>query len=157
MSHSSPSLPRILVIHGPNLNLLGQREPEIYGRTTLSEINRNLTALGTQLGLEVDTFQSNHEGAIVDCIQQAAERCDGLIINAAAFTHTSIAIRDALAVLKAPVIEVHLSNIHRREPFRHTSLIAGVATGQILGLGARGYLLALHALAEIIPPAVATV
>jgi 3-dehydroquinate dehydratase-2 len=157
MSHSSPSLPRILVIHGPNLNLLGQREPEIYGRTTLSEINRSLTALGTQLGLAVDTFQSNHEGAIVDCIQQAAEKCDGLIINAAAFTHTSIAIRDALAALNVPVVEVHLSNIHRREAFRHTSLIAGVATGQILGLGARGYLLALRALAEIIPPAVVTV
>jgi 3-dehydroquinate dehydratase-2 len=157
MSHSSPSLPRILVIHGPNLNLLGQREPEIYGRTTLSEINRSLNALGTQLGLAVDTFQSNHEGAIVDGIQQAAEKCDGLIINAAAFTHTSIAIRDALAALNVPIVEVHLSNIHRREPFRHVSMTAAVVTGQILGFGAAGYLLALRALAEMIPPAVAVV
>jgi len=157
MSQPSPSSPRILVIHGPNLNLLGRREPEIYGRTTLDEINSRLTTLGAQLGLALDTFQSNHEGAIVDRIQQAAGGCDGLIINAAAFTHTSVAIRDALAVLEAPVIEVHLSNIHRREPFRHTSMTAGVVTGQILGLGAAGYALALRGLAEMVRPAVTMV
>jgi 3-dehydroquinate dehydratase-2 len=151
---TSPS-PCILVIHGPNLNLLGRREPEIYGRTTLAEINRNLADLGVQLGIAVDTFQSNHEGAIVDRIQQAATLCDGLIINAAAYTHTSIAIRDALAALDIPVIEVHLTNIHRREPFRSTSLTAAVVTGQILGLGAVGYSLALRALAGLVRPAVA--
>jgi 3-dehydroquinate dehydratase II len=154
MSQSSPSPPRILVIHGPNLNLLGRREPEIYGRTTLDEINGHLAALSAQLGLTLDSFQSNHEGAIVDRIQQAAGVYDGLIINAAAFTHTSIAIRDALSMLKAPIIEVHLSNIHRREPFRHTSMTAGVVTGQILGLGAAGYALALRGLAEMVRPAV---
>jgi 3-dehydroquinate dehydratase-2 len=158
MSQPSPSSsPRILVIHGPNLNLLGRREPEIYGRMTLDEINSHLTALGAQLGFALDTFQSNHEGAIVDRIQQAAGVYDGLIINAAAFTHTSIAIRDALAMLKVPVIEVHLSNIHRREPFRHTSMTAGVVTGQILGLGAAGYALALRGLAEMVRPAVTMV
>ncbi len=157
MSHPPTSSPSILVIHGPNLNLLGRREPEIYGRTTLNDINRNLGELGAQLGLAVDAFQSNHEGAIVDRIQQAADRCDGLIINAAAFTHTSIAIRDALAALAVPVIEVHLSNIHRREAFRHRSVTAGVVTGQILGLGAAGYALALRALAEMVGPAVTVV
>ena len=157
MSKPSQSSPRILVIHGPNLNLLGRREPEIYGRTTLDEINSQLTALGAELGLALDTFQSNHEGAIVDRIQQAAGIYDGLIINAAAFTHTSIAIRDALAMIEAPVIEVHLSNIHRREPFRHTSMTAGVVTGQILGLGAAGYALALRGLAEMVRPAVTMV
>ena len=157
MSQPSPSSPRILVIHGPNLNLLGRREPEIYGRATLDEINDHLASLGAQLGLTLDTFQSNHEGAIVDRIQQAAGVYDGLIINAAAFTHTSIAIRDALAMLKAPVIEVHLSNLHRREPFRHTSMTAGVVTGQILGLGAAGYALALRGLAEMVRPAVTMV
>jgi 3-dehydroquinate dehydratase-2 len=157
MSQPSPSSPRVLVIHGPNLNLLGRREPEIYGRTTLDEINGHLAALGAQLGLALDTFQSNHEGAIVDRIQQAAGVYDGLIINAAAFTHTSVAIRDALAMLEAPVIEVHLTNIHRREPFRHTSMTAGVVTGQILGLGAAGYALALRGLAEMVRPAVTMV
>jgi 3-dehydroquinate dehydratase-2 len=157
MGHPPTSPPRILVIHGPNLNLLGRREPEIYGRTTLDEINRNLTELGAQMGVGVITFQSNHEGAIVDRIQQVAGSCDGLIINAAAFTHTSIAIRDALAALEVPVIEVHLSNIHRREPFRHKSMMAGVVTGQILGLGPHGYMLALRALAEMAQPAVKAV
>lgn len=155
MSRPATSSPSVLVLHGPNLNLLGRREPEIYGRTTLDEINRGLAELGAQLGLAVDAFQSNHEGAIVDRIQQAADSYDGLIINAAAFTHTSIAIRDALAMLEMPVIEVHLSNLHRREAFRHLSMTAGVVTGQILGLGAAGYGLALRALAGMIRPAVA--
>lgn len=153
MSRPSTSSPCVLVIHGPNLNLLGRREPEIYGRATLDEINRGLAELGAQLGLAVEAFQSNHEGAIVDRIQQAAGSHDGLIVNAAAFTHTSIAIRDALAALDIPVIEVHLSNIHRREPFRHLSMTAGVVTGQILGLGAAGYGLALRALAGMVRPA----
>lgn len=157
MSHPLSTFPRILVIHGPNLNLLGRREPEIYGRTTLDEINHALAELGRQLGLAVDAFQSNHEGAIIDRIQQAADSCDGVIINPAAFTHTSVAIRDALAALAVPVIEVHLSNIHQREPFRHTSMTAGVVTGQIVGLGAAGYALALRALAEMVRPAAAVV
>jgi 3-dehydroquinate dehydratase-2 len=151
MSAAAPSLPRVLVIHGPNLNLLGSREPHIYGRRTLNEINANLAALGQRLGVGVDAFQSNHEGAIVDRIQQAASVYAGVIINAAAYTHTSIAIRDALAALTVPVIEVHLSNIHKREAFRNTSLMAGVVTGQIIGLGAAGYDLALRALTEMIP------
>jgi 3-dehydroquinate dehydratase-2 len=142
--------PKIIVIHGPNLNLLGTREPEIYGRTTLAEIDRRLVGLGGQLGLAVETFQSNHEGALVDRIQQAAGTCEGLIVNAAAYTHTSIAIRDALAALSVPVVEVHLSNVHARERFRRRSLTAGVVTGQIAGLGAFGYLLALRALAEML-------
>lgn len=157
MSHPLTTSPRILVIHGPNLNLLGRREPEIYGRTTLAEINHALAELGRQLGLAVDAFQSNHEGAIIDRVQQAADSCDGVIINPAAYTHTSVAIRDALAALAVPVIEVHLSNIHQREPFRHTSMTAGVVTGQIVGLGAAGYALALRALAEMVRPAAAVV
>jgi len=151
MSPSATSAPRIVVIHGPNLNLLGSREPEIYGRRSLSDINAMLKDLGVRLGLVVETFQSNHEGDVVDRLQQAIGNCEGVIINAGAFTHTSIAIRDALAMLEVPVIEVHLSNIHKREPFRHTSLMAGVVTGQIVGLGAAGYGLALRSLAEMIP------
>ena len=152
---ASISLPRVLVIHGPNLNLLGSREPAVYGRKTLEDINAALSALGQRLGVEVDAFQSNHEGAIVDRIQKAIGAYDGVIINAAAYTHTSVAIRDALAMLSVPVVEVHLSNIHKREPFRHTSLIAAVVTGQIVGLGPVGYQLALRAIAEMIPAGVA--
>jgi 3-dehydroquinate dehydratase-2 len=156
MSTSEISIPRVLVIHGPNLNLLGAREPHIYGDQTLEEIDASLRTLGRQLGIEVDSFQSNHEGAIVDRIQQAAGTYSGMIVNAAAYTHTSIAIRDALAALSIPIIEVHLSNIYRRETFRHTSLTAAVVTGQIAGLGAAGYRLALTALAELMPLATAT-
>jgi 3-dehydroquinate dehydratase-2 len=151
MSAAATSPPRVLVIHGPNLNLLGSREPHIYGRQTLEEINASLAALGRRLGVEVDAFQSNHEGAIVDRIQQAAGAYAGVIINAAAYTHTSVAIRDALAALALPAIEVHLSNIHKREGFRHDSLTAAVVAGQIVGLGPTGYHLALRALAEMIP------
>jgi len=151
MNPGATSAPRIVVIHGPNLNLLGSREPEIYGSRSLTDINAMLKDLGGRLGLFIETFQSNHEGDIVDRVQQALGSCDGVIINAGAFTHTSIAIRDALAMLAVPVIEVHISNIHKREPFRHTSLLAGVVTGQIVGLGAAGYGLALQALAEMIP------
>jgi 3-dehydroquinate dehydratase II len=141
---------KILVIHGPNLNLLGTREPEIYGKTTLNDVNSSLEKIGHRLGLGVETFQSNHEGAIVDKIQQAVSDQNGLIINPAAYTHTSIAIRDALAALDIPIIEIHISNIYKRESFRHQSLISGVVTAQIKGFGVRGYFMALEAMAEMI-------
>ncbi len=140
----------VLVIHGPNLNMLGLREPELYGRTGLVEIDTQLVAMGRQSGLEVSCFQSNHEGAIVDKLQASLGKIDGMIINPAAYTHTSIAIRDAIAILSVPIIEVHLSNIHKREAFRHKSLMADVVTGQIVGLGVNGYYLALRALARIL-------
>lgn len=140
---------RILVLHGPNLNLLGEREPEIYGRTTLAQIDEELCALGTELGYHVESFQSNSEGALVDRIQAARGHLAGLIINPAAYTHTSIAIRDALSVLNVPMVEVHLSNIYRREPFRHHSTIADLVDGRIVGLGKQGYALALRAVAEM--------
>jgi 3-dehydroquinate dehydratase-2 len=141
---------KVLVIHGPNLNMLGKREPEIYGKTTLDEINSDLENLGTKLGIFVETFQSNHEGAIVEKIQEAATTQKGIIINPAAYTHTSIAIRDALLALDVPIIEIHISNIYKREPFRHKSLISDVVTAQITGLGIKGYSMALKALAEMI-------
>ncbi len=140
---------RILVIHGPNLNRLGRREPDIYGRHTLEDIDAEIIATGKDSGVDVQTFQSNHEGELVDRIQQAAEEVDGLIINPAAYTHTSVALRDALQMLAIPVIEVHLSNIYRREAFRHHSMTAAAATGQITGLGKNGYLLALEALVRM--------
>ena len=137
-----------LVIHGPNLNMLGKREPEVYGKATLDDINTALKETGTRLGVRVEAFQSNHEGAIVDKIQEVMNSHQGLIINPGAYTHTSVAIRDALLLLSFPVVEVHLSNIYKREPFRHHSMIAGVATGQISGLGSDGYILALEYLAR---------
>ncbi len=140
----------ILVIHGPNLNMLGKREPEHYGSRTLDDINQSLSKQAAELGLQVSTFQSNHEGEIVETIQQAVGRVKGLIINPAAYTHTSVAIRDAVLLLDVPTIEVHLSNIHKRESFRHRSFIADIATAQISGLGASGYLFALEALSQII-------
>ena len=140
---------RILVIHGPNLNMLGKREPDIYGHQSLAEINDQLLEQGRKLGIDVENFQSNHEGQIVDRIQQAMGNCQGLIINPAAYTHTSVAIRDALAMLDIPIIEIHLSNINKREPFRHQSMIADIATARIAGFGSHGYLLALEGLAEI--------
>lgn len=140
---------KILVIHGPNLNLLGTREPETYGRRTLTAIDAALTAKGKSLGIQVETFQSNHEGAIVDKIQTAAAGYHGIIINPAALTHTSVAIRDALLVLDIPIIEVHLSNVHKREPFRHHSMISDIVTGKITGLGDQGYLLALEAIERL--------
>ena len=143
-------IPKVLVIHGPNLNLLGKREPDVYGNITLEKINRDLKKYGKSLGLSVETFQSNHEGIIVEQIQDARGICNGLIINPAAYTHTSIAIRDALLLLDIPIIEVHLSNIYKREPFRHKSMVADVVTGQISGLGTDGYRLALEAIAEMI-------
>lgn len=146
---SAPGI-RVLVVHGPNLNLLGRREPEVYGRKSLAEIDAGLKAIGARHGAVVDCFQSNHEGEIVDRLQEAIGVVDGVVINPAAFTHTSIAVRDALAMLAVPVIEVHLSNIHNREPFRRESLINDVATGQIMGLGPLGYELALEGLLRLI-------
>ena len=141
---------KILVIHGPNLNMLGMREPEIYGHQTLEEINEALWAQAKQLGLVVESFQSNHEGEMVDRIQQAHDAFDGIIINPAAYTHTSVAIRDALSMLTIPIVEIHLSNINKRESFRHTSLIADIATARISGFGAQGYQMALEGLAQLL-------
>ncbi len=141
---------KILVIHGPNLNLLGEREPEVYGTETLTEIDGRLRAHAQTLGVEMETFQSNHEGEIIDRIQaaarQGADRCDAVIINPGGYTHTSVALRDAVLGAGLPTVEVHLSNIHARESFRRESLLAPVCRGQIVGLGSRGYLLALEAL-----------
>lgn len=141
---------RVLVLHGPNLNLLGQREPEIYGRTTLADIDASLVALGHELGIVVETFQSNHEGELVSKVQQARGRCAALLINAGAYTHTSVAILDALLATGLPVVEVHLSNLYKREEFRHHSYIARAAVGQICGFGADSYLLGLRAAVGII-------
>ena len=139
---------RILVLHGPNLNLLGEREPEIYGRTTLAEIDARLRELGAKRNAVVESFQSNHEGVLVDRIQAARRTQQAIIINPGGLTHTSVALRDALVACELPVIEVHLSNIHAREEFRQRSLVAGIALGQISGLGAKGYELALEALLD---------
>ncbi len=137
---------RIRVLHGPNLNLLGTREQSIYGTLTLDAIDSAIMKLAEELAVEVDLRQSNSEGELVNWIQEAGTGYDGIIINPAAYTHTSIAIRDAIAAVGLPTIEVHLSNIHQREEFRHRSYIAGVAIGQISGLGPTGYLLALRGL-----------
>lgn len=142
-------VPGVLVIHGPNLNLLGTREPEIYGSERLADIDARLRSLATELAVTVESFQSNSEGALVDRIQAARGTSAAILINAAAYTHTSVAIRDALVATDLPVVEVHLSNIHRREPFRHRSLIADIAVGQVLGFGANSYLLGLRAAAEL--------
>lgn len=137
---------RIQVLHGPNLNLLGTREQSIYGTLSLTDLDSSITKLAEELGVQVDLRQSNSEGELVTWIQEARSEYDGLIINPAAYTHTSIAIRDAIAAVNLPTIEVHLSNIYQREEFRHHSYIAGVAIGQISGLGPTGYLLALRGL-----------
>lgn len=137
---------KVLVLHGPNLNLLGSREPDIYGMATLEEINRKLIDLGKELGVEVETFQSNWEGALIEKIHAAAGDFDGLVINPAAFTHSSIALRDAISAVQLPAVEVHLSNVHSREKFRSRSYIAPVVLGQISGFGADSYLLALRAI-----------
>ncbi len=146
----STSKQTILVLHGPNLNMLGKREPELYGRTTLTEVNTRLQTQAAELGVAVKCVQSNHEGELVDTIQKAMTRCRAVIINPGAYTHTSVAIRDALLLLDVPIIEVHLSNIYKREPFRHRSMIADVATGQIAGLGVNGYYLALQAIVKLL-------
>lgn len=140
----------ILVLHGPNLNFLGKREPEIYGEMKLEEINQRLVVLGSELGLEVHTFQSNNEGNLIDVLQEAQSWAKGAVINAAAYTHTSIALRDTIASIHYPVIEVHISNPFARETFRHNSMISPVCRGIITGFGWKSYGLAIRALAEII-------
>jgi 3-dehydroquinate dehydratase II len=141
---------KILVIHGPNLNMLGEREPEIYGNFTLADINQELIAAGNKANLLVETFQLNSEGEMVDAIQKARENYQALIINPGAYTHYSIAIRDAISSIKIPIIEVHLSNIYKREEFRKKSVIAEVVDGQISGFGKNSYLLALQAAIQLI-------
>jgi 3-dehydroquinate dehydratase II len=140
----------ILVLHGPNLNLLGLREPETYGHITLAQIDKQIVALGKELLSVVVCQQSNHEGVLVDAIQAAREVYDGIVINAGAYTHTSVAIRDALAGVALPTVEVHLSNIYKREEFRHHSYIAPIAVGQISGFGAQSYSLGLRALVNFL-------
>jgi 3-dehydroquinate dehydratase-2 len=137
---------RVTVLNGPNLNLLGRREPEVYGRTTLPEIEALVRAEAGRLGVAIDWVQSNHEGALVDAVQAMEGRADGALVNAAAYTHTSLALRDALLAVKVPFVELHLSNVFAREPVRHRSTIADAAIGLVSGFGARSYVLALHAL-----------
>ena len=137
---------RVLILHGPNLNLLGRREPEIYGKSTLADIDRLLEAESVSLAAFIKTFQSNHEGALVDAIQAAFDEFEGLLINPGAYTHTSVAIRDAIVGVGIPTVEVHLSNIYQREAFRHHSYIAPIAIGQVSGFGIESYRLGLQAL-----------
>ena len=143
----------ILVLNGPNLNLLGTRQPEVYGATTLAEIEATCRTTAARLGIEVDFVQSNHEGMLVDAIHAARGTRHGIVLNAGAYTHTSVALRDAIAAVDVPVVELHLSNIHAREPFRHVSHIAPVAVGQICGFGPAGYPLAVEALATYLATA----
>ncbi len=139
---------KVLVLHGPNLNLLGKRQPEIYGRLTLDQINRKIQDLAKELNIQGENRQSNHEGELVTWIQDSPKEFDALVINAAAYTHSSVALRDALLAVGIPAIEVHLSNIYKREEFRRKSLIASVVVGQISGFGVQSYLLALRAAVE---------
>lgn len=139
---------RVLVLHGPNLNLLGKREPKIYGRLTMEQINRKIRDLAKELGVEVEIRQSNSEGELVTWIQESTGQFGALVLNAAAYTHSSVALRDALVAVGIPAIEVHLSNVHKREEFRRRSLIADAVVGQITGFGVNSYLLGLRAAAE---------
>ena len=143
---------RVYVLNGPNLNLLGVREPAIYGRETLADVRAACEAAGARLGLAVEFRQSNHEGRLVDWVQEARTEAAGIVINPAGLTHTSVALMDALAASELPVVEVHVSNIHRREGFRHHSYVSLVATGVIAGLGTQGYVLALEAMARFVQP-----
>ena len=140
----------ILVLHGPNLNLLGKREPEIYGNLTLEEINSLLVTLGRDLNIEVRCVQSNHEGVLIGALHEARMWAQGVVLNAGGYTHTSVALRDAIKAIIIPVVEVHLSNVYAREEFRHTSLISAVCKGKVIGFGWRSYTLALRALAELL-------
>jgi len=141
---------KILVLHGPNLNLLGTREPEVYGSMTLDDINNKLVELGKELNVVIKCIQSNHEGALVDALHEARTSMDGVIFNPGGYTHTSIALRDAVSAIQIPVIEVHLSNVYAREEFRHTSMISAVCKGKIVGLGWRSYTLGLRALVDLL-------
>jgi 3-dehydroquinate dehydratase-2 len=141
---------KILIIHGPNLNLLGTREPEIYGSLSLEELDRRLIKFGEEIGVEINSLQSNLEGEIINGLHQAISSAHGVVINPGGYTHTSIAIRDAIAAIDVPVIEVHLSNVYAREAFRHTSLLAPVCVGKITGFGWRSYTLGIQAMADIL-------
>ena len=144
--------PKIVVLNGPNLNLLGQRQPEIYGRDTLADVEADCRKLGSELGLELDFKQSNHEGQLIDWIHEARTHAAGLIMNPAAYTHTSVAIMDAMKTCEFPILEVHISNVHQRESFRHHSYVSLVATGVIAGFGVHGYQLAVRHAARLIQP-----
>ena len=141
---------KIIIINGPNLNLLGEREQSQYGSTTFDQLKENCSKKGQEIGFDIEFAQSNIEGELVNIIQDARKKFDGMIINAAAFTHTSVAIRDALSVFKKPIIEVHISNIYKREEFRHKSLISDIVTGGIFGLGTNGYILAIITMQKLL-------
>lgn len=141
---------KILVLHGPNLNLLGTREPQVYGSMTLYDINMALTELGKELGAELKCMQSNHEGVLIDALQEARTWADGVLFNPGGYTHTSVALRDAITAIEIPVIEVHISNVYAREEFRHNSILSAVCRGKVVGLGWRSYTLGLRALVEIL-------
>ncbi|MCE9645920.1 MAG: type II 3-dehydroquinate dehydratase [Chloroflexi bacterium] len=141
---------KILILHGPNLNMLGTREPEIYGSTALADIDHKMTELGEHLGAEIKCLQSNHEGGLIDALQDARTWADGVVFNPGGYTHTSVALRDAISAIAIPVVEVHLSNVYAREEFRHTSLISAVCKGRVTGFGWRSYELGLRGLVDII-------
>ncbi|HXG50145.1 MAG TPA: type II 3-dehydroquinate dehydratase [candidate division Zixibacteria bacterium] len=150
MRRAAAKKKKILVLNGPNLNLLGKREPHVYGRVTLDQINRQIRSLARELGIAVEIRQSNSEGELVSWIQEAAGRFDAIVINPAAYTHSSVALRDAIGAAGVPTVEVHISNIYKREEFRHHSYVAGAAVGQITGFGAQSYLLGLRAAAGLV-------